>query len=66
LVNRIYADYDDLRLAAVDAWQKAALNKDIVKSVCFTKYAQRIYYSEFLLVTDSNSHFPFLVDIVFK
>jgi len=41
--NRIYADYDALRLAAVDAWQKAALDKEIVKSVCFTKYAQRIY-----------------------
>jgi len=41
--NRIYADYDDLRIAAVDAWQKAALDKEIVKSVCFTKYAQRIY-----------------------
>jgi transposase len=41
--NRIYADYDALRLAAVDAWQKAVLDKQIVKSVCFTKYAQRIY-----------------------
>ena len=41
--NRIYADYDALRLAAVDAWQKAALDKKIVKSVCFTKYAQRTY-----------------------
>jgi hypothetical protein len=43
LANRIYADYDALRLAAVDAWQKAALDKEIVRSVCFTKYAQRIY-----------------------
>lgn len=41
--NRIYADYDALRLAAVDAWQKAVLDKEIVKSVCFTEYAQRIY-----------------------
>jgi len=40
--KRIYADYDALRLAAaVDAWQKAALNKETVKSVCFTKYTQR-------------------------
>ena len=36
--NRIYADYDALRLAAVEAWQKAALDKEIVKSVCFTEY----------------------------
>ena len=43
LANRIYADYDALRFAAVDAWQKAALDKKIVKSVCFTKYAQRTY-----------------------
>lgn len=39
--NRIYADYDALRLAAVDAWQRAALDKETVKSVCFAKYAQR-------------------------
>jgi len=41
--NRTYADYDGLRHAAVDAWQKAALNKEIVKSVCFAEYAQRTY-----------------------
>jgi transposase len=41
--NKIYIDYDALRIAAVEAWQKAALDKEIVKSVCFTKYAQRIY-----------------------
>ena len=39
--NRIYADYDALRLAAVDAWQRAALDKETVKSVCFAEYAQR-------------------------
>lgn len=43
LANRIYADYDALRLAAVDTWQKAALDKETVKSVCFIKYAQHIY-----------------------
>ena len=41
--NRIYTDYDALRLAGVDAWQKAALEKEKVKSVRFTKYAQRTY-----------------------
>jgi len=39
--NRTYVDYDALRLAAVDAWQRAALDKEIVKSVCFSEYAQR-------------------------
>ena len=29
--NRIYADYDALRLTAVDVLQKAALDKEIVK-----------------------------------
>jgi predicted HTH transcriptional regulator len=32
---------DDLRIAAVDAWQKAALNPEIIKSVCRAKYAER-------------------------
>ena len=41
--NRICADYDALRLAAVDALQKAALDKETVKSVCLNKYAKRIY-----------------------
>ena len=39
--NRIYADYDSLRIAAIDAWQKAALNKKLIKSVCRAAYAQR-------------------------
>lgn len=32
--NRIYDDYDDLRFAAINAWQNAALNSEIIKSVC--------------------------------
>lgn len=40
--NRIYNNYDALRIAAVQAWQKAALNKKLVKSVCSTSYEQRI------------------------
>lgn len=39
--NRSYADYDDLRLAAIDAWQQAALDSDIIKSVCHVPYAER-------------------------
>ena len=39
--NRAYADYDDLRCAAVEAWQKAALDPDIIKSVCRAEYVER-------------------------
>jgi len=41
--NRIYADYDALRVAAIDAWQKAALDKELVKSVCCAPYTRRNY-----------------------
>ena len=37
--NRAYVDYDDLRVAAIQAWQKAALDPEIVKSVCRVSYA---------------------------
>jgi len=40
--NRIYADYDALRYAAIDAWHKAALNPAIIQSVCLAPYAERI------------------------
>jgi transposase len=39
--NRAYADYDDLRWAAIEAWQKAALDPETIKSVCRTPYAER-------------------------
>ena len=39
--NRSYADYDDLRYAAIDAWQNAALDPEIVKSICRASYAER-------------------------
>jgi len=39
--NRSYDNYDDLRYAAIDAWQIAALDPEIIKSVCRTSYAQR-------------------------
>ena len=38
--NRTYADYDDLRLAAIDAWRDAALNPSIVQSVCRASYTE--------------------------
>lgn len=40
--NRSYANYDDLRYAAIDAWQNAAVDPEIIKSVCRTSYAERI------------------------
>ena len=39
--NRSYSDYDSLLYAAIDAWQNAALDPEIIKSVCRTPYAQR-------------------------
>jgi len=39
--NRSYQDYDDLCYAAIDAWQNAALDPEIIKSVCRTSYAER-------------------------
>lgn len=39
--NRTYLDYDDLRLAAVDAWQRVVLDKETVKSVCSAEYVKR-------------------------
>jgi len=41
--NRTYADYDALRVAAIDAWQKAALDPTTIQSVCRAPYAERIY-----------------------
>ncbi|MCE9603319.1 MAG: IS630 family transposase [Planctomycetia bacterium] len=39
--NRAYADYEELEQAAVDAWQKAVVNADLMKSVCAAPYANR-------------------------
>jgi transposase len=39
--NRTYADYDALRLAAIEAWQKAALDPSVIQSVCRASYAER-------------------------
>lgn len=42
--NRMYADYDALRIAAIEAWQKTCLDKEKVKSICRAKYIE----SEFI------------------
>ena len=39
--NRIYADYDELRLAAIEAWQQSALDPAVIQSVCRTPYIER-------------------------
>jgi transposase len=38
--NRVYEDYDDLRKAANDAWQKVCLKPEKIKSICRAKYVE--------------------------
>jgi len=42
--NRTYADYDELRLAGIDSWQKAALNPELIQSVCRASYDSAFNY----------------------
>jgi transposase len=42
--NRVYADYDALRRAAIEAWQNTCLDKGKVKSICRANYVE----SEFI------------------
>jgi transposase len=39
--NRAYQDYEDLEKAAMDAWRKAALDTELIKSVCAAPYLNR-------------------------
>jgi transposase len=39
--NRAYDDYDALEQAAVDAWRKAALDPQLMKTVCAAPYLSR-------------------------
>jgi transposase len=39
--NRAYDDYDALEEAAVVAWRKAALDVELMKTVCAAPYLQR-------------------------
>jgi transposase len=41
LSNRAYDDYDALEEAAVAAWRKAALDAELMKSVCAAPYLER-------------------------
>jgi transposase len=38
--NRVYANYDALRLAAVDAWHRTCLDPPSIKSICKTTYIE--------------------------
>lgn len=42
--NRVHADYDALRCAAIESWQETCLDKVKIKSICRTKYVE----SEFI------------------
>jgi transposase len=39
--NRVYADYDALEAAAVDAWERAVLDPELMKTVCAAPYASK-------------------------
>jgi transposase len=39
--NRAYADYEELEEAAIDAWRIAALEPDLMKTVCNAPYLKR-------------------------
>jgi transposase len=39
--NRAYDDYEALEQAAVDAWTKAAVDPELMKTVCAAQYAQK-------------------------
>ena len=39
--NRAYQDYDALEQAALDAWRKAVLDQELMKTVCAAPYLER-------------------------
>ena len=41
--NRVYKNYDHLRQAAREAWQKVCLNPKKVKSICRAKYIESAF-----------------------
>ena len=38
--NRTYDDYDELEQAALDAWQLAVLDPELMKTVCAAEYIE--------------------------
>ena len=39
--NRSYRDYDDLREAACEEWQRVCLTAEMIKSICRANYIER-------------------------
>jgi len=39
--NRAYGDYEELEEAAINAWRKAVLDPDLMKTVCAAPYVKR-------------------------
>lgn len=39
--NRSYRDYEDLRKAACDSWQRVCLSAEMIKSICQVNYIER-------------------------
>jgi len=39
--NRVYADYEELEEAAIDAWRAAVLDPELMKTVCNSPYLKR-------------------------
>jgi transposase len=38
--NRVYANYDALRVAVIDAWHRTCLDPPSIKSICNTRYIE--------------------------
>lgn len=38
--NRVYINYDELRLAVIDAWHRICLKPENIKSICKTTYVE--------------------------
>ncbi len=41
--NRVYKDYDELRVAAIDAWHHVALKPNLIRSICHAEYIERAF-----------------------
>ena len=54
--NRAYSDYDYLCGAAIEAWRKAALDPEIMKSVCRAKYVDLYRFHKLLSPCGQESH----------
>ena len=39
--NRAYSDYEELEEAAIDAWRKAVLEPELMKTICAAPYLKR-------------------------